>query len=627
MLDFKDDMYRQFIFMRTYSRWRDDLGRRETWEEAVQRYMDFMKERLGSLLTKKEYSEVQEAITNQEVMPSMRLFWSAGDACRKTNATAFNCTFTNITKPKDFGEILYLLTCGSGVGFSVESLQIDKLPIIKKQEGTRHEPFVVPDSREGWADALVKGVTVWFNGEDITFDYSKIRPLGSRLKTMGGRASGAQPLIDLLQLTRQLMLSRQGRKLRPIDVHDIVTKIGEVVVAGGTRRSAQISLSDQDDEDLRHAKVGQFWEFAPHRAMANNSAIYEEKPTAVTFMREWLALIESGTGERGIFNRGSVASQMPSRREYRGDMGTNPCGEIVLRSKQMCNLTEVIARAEDTQKSLEKKMRVATILGTYQSMLTDFGYLSKEWKDNCDEERLLGVSVTGQMDCPIFRDNPHVMRNLKDLAIKTNEEYSKRFKINPSTSVSAVKPSGTVSQLTNTSSGLHPRFSRYYIRRVRISSSDPLFHLLSDNGIVHLPEVGQTPETAHTFVLEFPVASPEDSIFDQTALEQLEYWKDVKLNYTEHNPSCTIHIADEEWVAVGDWVYKNWDIVGGLSFLPKDNHVYQLAPYEKIDKKTYDRLKKNLPEIDFSKLSEYEKEDNTIGSKEVACSSGTCELV
>jgi len=629
MLNFNEDQYRQFIFTRTYARWRDDLGRRETWEEAIQRYMDFMQEKLGNLLTRQEYNEVRESILNQEVMPSMRLLWASGDACRKNNTTAFNCTFTNITKLKDFGEILFLLTCGSGVGFSVEDSQISKLPIIKPQTGNKLDTFIVHDSREGWAEALVKGINVWFNGEDIDFDYSKVRPLGARLKTMGGRASGPEPLQNLLILTREIILNRQGRKLRTIDVHDIVTKIGEIVVAGGTRRSAQISLSDLEDDDMRYSKVGQFWEFAPHRSMANNSAIYKEKPTAITFMREWLSLMESGTGERGIFNRGSVALTMPERREYREDMGTNPCGEIILRSKQMCNLSEVIARAEDTQKTLEKKIRIATIIGTYQSMLTDFGYISKEWKNNCDEERLLGVSVTGQMDCPIFRNNPHVMRNLRDIAIETNKEYAKRFKINPSTSVTAVKPSGTVSQLVNASSGIHTRYSNYYIRRVRINSTDPLFNLLKDVGVPYHPEVGQTEEDAHTFVLDFPVASPEDSITtdDMTAIEQLEYWKKVKENYTEHNPSCTIHVKENEWLSVGNWVYENWDIVGGLSFLPKDEHVYQLAPYEKISKKEYDALIKTFPTIDFSKLPEYEHQDNTIGAKEAACSAGVCEIV
>lgn len=629
MLNFNDDSYRQFIFLRTYARFKDDLGMRETWSESVQRYMDFMLETVVDGLSKREYKEIHQAILNQEVMPSMRLFWSAGDACRKEHATSFNCTFTDITKPKDFGEILYLLTCGSGVGFSVESSKVDKLPIVKQQTGELFPTFVIPDSREGWADALVKGITTWFDGKDIKFDYSKIRPLGSRLKTMGGRASGAQPLLDLLTLTREIILSRQGRKLRPIDVHDIVTKTGEIVVAGGTRRSAQISLSDLEDDDIRYAKVGQFWEFSPHRAMANNSAIYEDKPTIKAFLREWISLMESGTGERGIFNRGSLPKQIPTRREFRPDFGTNPCAEIVLRPKQMCNLSEVVAREEDTQKTLEHKIRIASIIGTYQSMLTDFKYISTEWKKNCDEERLLGVSVTGQMDCPIFRNNPHIMRNLKELAIKTNEEYAKKFGIQPSKSVTTVKPSGTVSQLVNASSGLHPRFSPYYIRRIRISSSDPLFALLRDSGVPFHPEVGQTSSHANTFVLEFPVASPSNAITADSisAIEQLEYWKKVKENYTEHNPSCTIPVGDEEWLEVGNWVYKHWDIVGGLSFLPKDTHVYQLAPYEKIDKKTYDRLSNAFPIVDYSLLSKYETEDETIGAKETACGSGTCELI
>lgn len=628
MEDFNTDFYRQFIYYRTYSRYNDELGRRETWEETVERYMSFMAERLGEKLSKKDFEDIRNAILTQKVMPSMRLLWSAGDAARKTNAMAYNCSYVAISKLKDFAEILYLLTCGAGVGFSVEERHTSKLPVIKPQIGQKQETLVVPDSREGWADALYKGLSVWFDGVDISFDYSRIRPLGARMKTTGGRASGPEPLRELLNLTRNIVLSRQGRKLRPLDVHDIATKIGEVIVAGGTRRSAEISLSDLDDDDMRHAKAGQFWEIAPHRAMANNSAVYLEKPSSKSFMREWIALMESGTGERGIFNLGALKNQLPTRREFRLDMGTNPCGEINLRSRQFCNLTEVIARSEDTQITLKEKVRIATILGTYQSMITDFKYLSSEWQKNCDEERLLGVSVTGQVDCPIFRDNDFVMRNLRDYSLEVNKEYANKFGINPSTSITAVKPSGTVSQLVNASSGLHPRFSKYYIRRVRINTTDPLFKLMRDAGFPYKPENGQTLEDGHTMVLEFPIAAPEDTVTsdEMSALDQLEYWKRVKLNYTEHNPSCTIQVKDDEWIEVGAWVWKNWDFVGGLSFLPKDSHIYSLAPYEKIDKKEYERLLKAMPQIDFSKISEYEQEDNVNLMGPLACESGLCAI-
>ncbi len=607
----------------------EDKGRRETWEEAVGRFMDYMKSRLGNKLPKEDYEDVHKAILEQEVMPSMRLLWTAGPAVDKSHAMAYNCSFTTPTKPKSFGEILYLLTCGCGVGYSVERKFVDQLPVIKPQTGEKVE-FIIPDTREGWADALVFGMKQWYDGKDVKFDYSRIRPLGAPLRTMGGRASGPEPLRSLLVHTRSIIISRQGLKLRPIDAHDIITKIGDIVVVGGTRRSAQISLSDLGDDEMRYAKVGAFWEHAPWRAMANNSAVYGEKPDIKTFMREWLALMESGTGERGIFVRNG---NMPDRRrgilgERVNSLGTNPCGEILLQPKQFCNLSEVVARATDNRASLAKKIRLAAILGTFQSTLTNFGYLSAEWSNTTNEERLLGVSITGQYDCEATR-NPATLRLLRDIAVETNKVYAKRFGVPESTSVTAVKPSGTVSQLVDASSGIHPRYSDYYIRRVRISSVDPLFKLLKDSGVPYKPEVGQTEDNATVMVLEFPRKSPDGAITtDQVdAIKQLEYWRIVKENYTEHNPSCTIHVKDDEWLKVGAWVYEHWDIVGGLSFLPKDSHVYQLAPYEKIDKKTYERLVKEFPGVDYAKLTEYEHSDNTIGAKEAACVGGTCELV
>jgi ribonucleoside-triphosphate reductase len=623
----------EFVYYRTYSRWLPDANRRETWIETVDRYISFMRENLGEKLTEKEYAELRMAILKQEAMPSMRLLWSAGDAARKTNVTGYNCSFIAPSKTQDLGEIMYLLMCGTGVGYTVESQNAQMFPQIKKQSGKVLPTFTVVDSKEGWADAYVLGMNTWFNGDDIKFDYSKLRPAGARLVTMGGKSSGPEPLISLMEFSRERLLKKQGRRLTNLDLHDIICKVGEVVVSGGVRRSALISLSDLDDHDMRHAKDGQFYLTDPQRMMANNSAVYWQKPSNAEFLDEWVALMKGGSGERGIFNRGSIAKQVPARRwktlEKDFDTcGTNPCGEIILKSKQFCNLSEVVARAEDTEETLMNKVRLAAILGTYQSSLTNFGYLSKEWKENCEEDRLLGVSVTGQWDCHVVR-TPEMMQKLRDEAIKVNKEYAKRFGINPSTSVTAVKPSGTVSQLVDAASGMHPRNSQYYIRRIRIAATDNLFKMMKDQGISYHPEVGQSLENAVTYVLEFPVKAPEDSIYknDQTALDQLEYWKMVKLNYTEHNPSITISVGDDEWIAVANWIYENWEIVGGLSFLPRSNHVYRLAPYEEITKEKYEEMMKKFPVIDFSKIVSYEGEDMTQGAKELACVAGVCEIV
>ncbi|HAT68086.1 MAG: ribonucleoside-triphosphate reductase [Candidatus Yonathbacteria bacterium RIFOXYC2_FULL_47_9] len=622
----------EFVYYRTYSRWLPSEGRRETWIETVDRYMAFMNENLGNKLTEKEYAEVREAILKQEAMPSMRLLWSAGEAARKTNVTGYNCSFIAPSCSQDLGEIMYLLMCGTGVGYSVESQNAQMFPQIKKQTGKMIPTHTVIDSKEGWADAYVLGVNTWFSGADIKFDYSKLRPAGARLITMGGKSSGPEPLISLIDFTRERMMKKQGRRFSNLDLHDIVCKIGEVVVSGGVRRSALISLSDLDDHDMRHAKDGQFYLTDPQRMMANNSAVYWQKPSNAEFLDEWVSLMKGGSGERGIFNRGSIPTQVPVRRwkTLQKDFdtcGVNPCGEIILKSKQFCNLSEIVARADDTEESLLRKARIAAILGTYQSSLTNFGYLSKEWKENCEEERLLGVSITGQWDCKAVRD-PKVMQRLRDEAVKMNKEYAKRFGINASAAVTAVKPSGTVSQLVDAASGMHPRNSQYYIRRIRIAATDSLFKMMKDQGVPYHPEVGQSDENAVTYVLEFPVKAPEKSIFknDQTALDQLEYWKMVKENFTEHNPSVTISVGDDEWIAVANWIYSNWDIVGGLSFLPRSNHVYRLAPYEEISKEKYDEMVKKFPEIDFAKIVTYEREDQTQGSKELACVAGVCEI-
>lgn len=999
----------EFVYYRSYSRWIEEEGRRETWIESIDRYVNFMKENLGEALKAEEYEEIREAILRQEVMPSMRLMWGAGKAARKTNVSAYNCSFIAPTRLQDLPEIMYLSMCGTGVGFSVESQNVQRFPIIKIQQTRQNFAgqnlggqngrkkkvpiHVIEDSKEGWCDALKLGLKTWYRGQDVSFDYSKLRPAGAPLLTMGGRSSGPDPLRALLDFTRAKILSKQGKRLSNIDVHDVICKIGEVVVSGGVRRSALISLSDLDDQEMRLAKAGQFWLNNSQRSMANNSAVYNHKPSAAQFMEEWLSLAQSGSGERGIFNRGGLKSQLPARRwkvfeKYAGKSGTNPCvtadtwvvtsdgarqvkelldkpfkaivngktyeasaffktgfkdvfeiltdkgfgfkateehkvlvadyvsrkilrtnwkeiknlkpgdrvvlhnhkdlvwegkgteyegwlignllgdgnlekngkanldywgdnrvfmmqyavslvhstvggrsdsvghiaetgyarvqsmalgrlaqnygmsygqkiaseeiektssvfyqgflrgwfdadgsvqgnqqkgvsirlnssslsslytaqrmlarlgiissiysnrksagwkwmpdnkggqklyfckdnheliisgenilsfaerigfvkppkknklqdillnyhrelnrerflatvssisyfgkeevfdcqvkdvhafdgngvyihncGEIILRSKMFCNLSEVVSREEDTKETLLKKMRIATILGTYQSTLTHFPYLSKDWKKNCEEERLLGVSVTGQWDCPAVR-NPEVLEKLKKYAIEINKIYAKKMGINQSTCITCVKPSGTVSQLVDAASGMHPRHAPYYIRRIRISATDRLFHMMKDQKFPYHPEVGQAEGSANTYVLEFPVKAPKGAVFknDLTAIQQLEHWKIVKEKYTEHNPSVTISVGDGEWIEVSNWLYKNWEILGGLSFLPRSDYVYQLAPYEEIDEKRYNELLSKMPAIDFSQIIAYEEEDVTEGAKELACVSGVCEV-
>ena len=623
----------EFVYYRTYSKWIEEEGRRETWIETVDRYIDFMKENLGGKLTDAEYDEVRESILRQEAMPSMRLLQFAGKAARATNVAAYNCSFVAIQNIEDFAEMMYISMCGTGVGFSVESQNVGQLPQIKKQSGKKLDAHVVADSKEGWCDALTLGLKTWFDGKDIDFDLSQLRPAGARLKTMGGKSSGPEPLRSLLAFARRKIFEKQGRRLSNLDVHDICCKIGEVVVAGGVRRSATISLSDLDDIEMRDAKMGQFYVTEPQRMMANNSAVYSEKPSAEQFLDEWLALVKSKTGERGIFNRGSLAKQIPERRrELLGDridsLGVNPCGEIILQPKQYCNLSEIVARAEDTEETLVKKMKVAAILGTYQASLTHFPYLSKEWKKNCEEECVLGVSITGQWDCPAVR-NPETLRKLRDRALEVNREYAKRFGIQAASAATCVKPSGNLSQTVDSSSGLHARHAQYYIRRVRIAATDSLFQMLKDQKYPYFPEVGQSISTANTYVVEFPVKTPDHAITknDLSALEQLEYWKMVKQNYTEHNPSITVSVGADEWITVANWLYENWDMIGGLSFLPREDFAYVLAPYEEITKERYEEMVAKLPDIDFSQILLYEKDDSSIDvKKELACASGVCEI-
>ncbi len=633
--------YEEFIFFRTYSKWQDSLGRRETWTETIDRFMAYMKENLGKKLSDKDYVLLRESILKQEVCPSMRLLWSAGEACEKSNVWAYNCSFVAPSCWQDLGEIMYILMCGAGLGFSVESETVQKFPQIKRQNGKKLSTHTVEDSKEGWADAFVLACKTWADGYDINFDYSEVRPAGSRLKTAGGRASGPQPLIDLINFAKIKILARQAKRLTNIDLHDIICQIGLIVVAGGVRRSALISLSDIDDESMRKSKQGQFWIDNGQRSMANNSAVYNQKPSAGEFLNEWIELIKSGTGERGIFNRGGLMTQLPKRRIDNwkkngiiddqnvivGLPGSNPCGEITLRSKQFCNLTSIVVRPDDTVADLKKKVRISTILGTYQATLTHFNYLSKEWKENCDDEALLGVSITGYYDNKTIR-NDKVLNELREEAIKTNKEYAKKFGINHSTCITTVKPHGNSGQLLYVGSGMHPWYAKYFIRRVRIATNDPLFQMMKDQGVPSKAEVGYSTANSTVAVLEFPIKAPDGAITkdEVTALDLLHEWKRLKINYIEHNPSVTIYVGPNEWIEVANFVYENWDIVGGLSFLPRSEHVYQLAPYEEISKEEYEKRSKEIKHIDFSKLMYYEQEDNTVGAKEFACVSGVCSI-
>ncbi len=622
--------YQEFIFYQFYARWREELGRRETWVEAIDRFMDYMKENTGSKFTEAEYDEMREGILKQEVCPSMRLLWSAGKACRKTNVCSYNCAYIAPTSWRDLSEIMYVSMCGAGCGFSVEPENVGKFPQIQKQTGEMAPKIIVEDSKVGWCKAFVAACEVWENGKDVEIDYSLVRPAGAKLQTMGGRASGPAPLQELMKFTKRKILARQGRRLSTLDLHDIICQIGLIVVAGGVRRSALISLSAFDDREMRDAKKGAFWQTEGQRSMANNSAVYELKPSAEEFLEEWTALVTSHSGERGIFNRGGLSVQMPQRRweivKNAKQIGMNPCGEIYLQSKQFCNLTSIVVRPHDTMDDLKRKMRLATMLGTYQATLTNFEYLSKEWKENCEKEQLLGVSITGYYDNKIVRNDKN-LQILREESIKTNKKYAKRLDVNESTAITCVKPHGNSGQLLGVGSGMHTWYAHYYIRRVRISVTDPLLQLAKDQGVPIFPEIGYSTSNASTMVLEFPMKAPEGAVVnkDITALELLEEWKRLKVNFTEHNPSVTIYVGDNEWISVADFVYKNWDIVGGLSFLPRDNHVYQLAPYEEITKEEYEKRVKALKHIDFSQLVLYEKSDQTIGAKELACVGGVCE--
>ena len=623
--------YQHFIATSRYARWIDEEGRRETWSETVSRYVDYMAERTG--LDTDTTEEIWDAIHNLEVMPSMRALMTAGKALDRDNTAGYNCSYLPVDDVKSYDEAMYILLCGTGVGFSVERNYINKLPEIPERLFESHTTVVVSDSKEGWAKAFRQLVALLYAGEIPSYDTSKVRPAGARLKIFGGRASGPAPLIDLFKFTINMFKSAVGRKLTSYECHSIMCKIGEIVVVGGVRRSAMISLSNLSDIRMRHAKTGQWWETAPHMALSNNSVVYTDKPDSETFLREWTSLVESKSGERGIFNRVSAQKQAEStgRRDPNYDFGTNPCSEIILRPHQFCNLTEVVVRNEDKDEDLIRKVKIATILGTAQSTLTKFPYLRKIWQYNTQEERLLGVSLTGIMDNILTNgklvDMDKRLTNLKQVAIDTNREYAEKFGIQPSTAITCVKPSGTVSQLCDSASGIHARHSQYYIRTVRGDNKDPLTKFMIDQGVESEPCV-MKPDT--TTVFSFPMKSPRGSRMrdDMSALEQLRVWMMYQEWWCEHKPSITVTVKEDEWFDVGAFVFKNFDKMSGVSFLPHSDHVYQQAPYQECTEDEYnDMISKTTKRIDWEKLKDFEKGDTTSGSQTMACSGDSCELV
>ena len=621
--------YQTFIHQSRYSKWMPEEKKRENWSETVQRYISNM---VDGKVSVTEQIMIEDAILKLEVMPSMRAMMTAGPAADRDNTCIYNCSYLAVDDPKAFDEAMFILLCGTGVGFSVERQYINKLPEVPTlfQSDTT---IVVRDSKEGWAKAVRQVLALLWAGEIPQWDTSKVRPAGARLKTFGGRASGPAPLIDLFSFTVQTFKNAQGRKLSALECHDIMCFVGQIVVSGGVRRSAMISLSNLSDDRMRHAKSGQWWETAGHRALANNSVCYTEKPDMNSFLREWTALVESKSGERGIFNREASKKQAAKngRRDSEWEFGTNPCSEIILRPNQFCNLTEVVVRATDSIDDLERKVRVATILGTIQSTYTHFPYLRKVWQRNTEEERLLGVSLTGIMDNPLMTTKnkglEKTLEHLKNVAISTNAELANSLSIPQATAISCVKPSGTISQLVDSASGIHPRHSSYYIRTVRADTNDPLTKFMADQGIPNEPCV-MKPDS--TVVFSFPIKSPDKAVLrdDLTAIEQLETWLIYQRHWCEHKPSVTITVRDEEWLEVGAFVYKHFDEMSGISFLPHSDHTYQQAPYQEVGRSDYNMLASLMPtSIDWSKLSDYEEDDNTASMQTLACSGDSCEIV
>lgn len=636
--NFLPTSYQEFIHLSRYSRWLPDQGRRETWEETIARYFDFFTEHLEETcdykLPAKLRGELEEAVLAQKVMPSMRCLMTAGEALKRENIAGYNCSYVAVDRPQAFDEILYVLMNGTGVGFSVERQFISQMPVVAEEFHDTDTTIMVADSKLGWAKAMKELVGLLYAGQVPKWDLTKVRPAGAPLKTFGGRASGPEPLNQLFLFCVQTFKNAAGRKLNSVECHDIVCKIAEIVVVGGVRRSALISLSNLSDDRMRHAKAGQWWNDHGQRALANNSACYTEKPDIGIFMDEWKALYDSKSGERGIFNRASanMMATASGRREV-GDheFGTNPCSEIILRSREFCNLSEVVVRPGDSWEDLEEKVRLATILGTFQSSLVNFKYIGSSWRKNCEEERLLGVSMTGIMDNPLTNgkksnDLSERLEHLKSVAVKTNADMAKKLGINQSVAITCVKPSGTVSQLVDAASGIHARHNPYYIRTVRGDKKDPLTQMMVDQGF---PVEDDQMNPSHTSVFSFPMKVDKGAIFrtDMTAIEQLEMWLVYQKHWCEHKPSITVSVKEHEWLDVGAWVYEHFDYMSGVSFLPFSDHTYAQAPYQDTDEAGYKELLAKMPkEVDWSKLAEYEASDMTIGSQELACASGFCEI-
>tara|TARA_Y100000593_G_scaffold7109_1_gene13365 strand:+ start:5986 stop:7929 length:1944 start_codon:yes stop_codon:yes gene_type:complete len=641
--------YQEYIHLSRYARWDYSQGRRETWDETVDRYFEFftewLEEKQDYKLENGERVELENAVKELKVMPSMRCLMTAGPALKKENVAGYNCSYVKVDNQRSFDEILYVLMNGTGVGFSVEEEYTNQLPVIPDELYDTDTTIIVADSKLGWARAFKELISLLYGGHIPKWDVSKVRPAGTPLKTFGGRASGPEPLEDLFTFTINTFRNATGRKLKSVECHDIVCKTAEIVVVGGVRRSALISLSDLNDREMRFAKSGNWWEHNVQRALANNSVNYKEKPDVGTFMREWLSLYDSKSGERGIYNGLSAKRTVEGlngryfgedgepirRRAPREDFGTNPCSEIILRSREFCNLSECVIRRDDTREHLKEKVRVATILGTFQSTLTEFKYLSREWKRNCDEERLLGVSLTGIMDNPLTNGSKKgldkLLEELRDVAYETNKEWAEKLGIPPSAAITCVKPSGTVSQLVDSASGIHARHNPFYIRTVRADNKDPLCNLMKEMGFPNEPDVTK-PD--HTTVFSFPMKSPKDAVFrmDMSALEQLELWKTYATSWCEHKPSVTISVKEDEWVDVAAWVYENFDAISGISFLPFSEHVYRQAPYQDCTKEEYEEALKTMPkDVDWAELSKYESQDYTISSQELACTAGGCEVI
>jgi len=629
------DQYQSFIHKSRYARWLEGEGRRETWEETVHRYINFFKER--EQLDDESGQEIYDAIHAMEVMPSMRCMMTAGEALKRDNVAGFNCSYLHIDHPRAFDELMYVLMCGTGVGFSVERNFITKLPEVAETFHKTSSTIVVSDSKLGWASAFRELIAMLYAGKLPEWDMSRVRPAGARLKTFGGRASGPEPLQDLFHFCVGVFQKAAGRKLTSIECHDVCCKIADIVVVGGVRRSALISLSNLSDQRMSKAKSGQWWIDQGQRRLANNSVAYTEKPDFEAFLTEMKNLYESKSGERGLFSR--VAAQKIAarngRRDATHDFGTNPCSEIILRSNEFCNLSEVVVRADDTLETLKEKVRKATIIGTLQSTLTDFRYLRVRWKRNTEEEALLGVSLTGIMDHDILggkngmAESPMLatwLEEMRDVSIKTNKEWAEKLGVNQSVAITCVKPSGTVSQLVDSASGIHPRFSKHYIRRVRSDKKDPLALYMEQAGF----PVENDVMSASSVVFSFPVKAPESStcVKEVGAMEQLALWKTYQNHWCEHKPSVTVYYTDSEYLQVAQWIWENFDMCSGISLLPTSDHVYQQAPYEDISAEKYDELVAAMPQnVNWEELSQFEKEDNTTGSQELACVGGACEIV